>query len=196
MNGDLLELNRKNRGLEPMGALSKTIPTIKVAFRPQERLLGEKVQNLITRLSKDGVQFKEGSFASVRTMGGFCHFPDLPTLLKVKGHQDLPSFTVIEYDPIRRAFIINGDGQGSLALEISWYCFRAFPDDVLVLGLPSSTKEGNDVTERDDDRIRNYLGMLKAWKGQSRTDFLGFSLLKAKNLDVDAENLIENEIKV
>jgi hypothetical protein len=178
-------------GLDLSGPLSRTIPTIKVAFRPQSRLLEEKVKNAILRLKEGGVTFGTGSFASVRTMEGFCHFPNIHALTGNRSELENNSFTVIDHDPCRRSFCISGEGEGTIALEISWFCLRAFTEDVLVIGLPTGDGKSGNVPEGTQERLEHYLGLLKEWKTSRKVASSGYSLYRGSDLKVTAEQLTD-----
>jgi len=189
MSDDPFGTMKGGGGLDLMGPLSRTIPVIKVAFRPQSRLLEEKVRNVIVRLKDEGVTFGQGSFASVRTMEGFCHFPDIVALIREGSELESRSFTVIDHDPSRRTFCISGEGEGSTALEISWFCLRAFPEDVLVIGSPDENEKDDHVPEGVQERLDHYLGMLRAWKGSRTIASSGYALYRGQDLKVTSERL-------
>jgi len=189
MSDDPLRMKTGGGGLDLRGPLSRSIPTIKVAFRPQNRLLGEKVGNAVHRLKDEGMLFGPGSFASVRTMEGFCHFPDLRALTDERSELESTSFTVIDHDPTRRSFCISGDGEGSIALEISWFCLRAFPNDMIVIGLPADDEKSENVPEGPQERLEHYLGMLRDWKLSQNIKSSGYVLYRGPDLKVTADQL-------
>lgn len=191
MSDDPLRTKTDGGGLDLRGPLSRTIPVIKVAFRPQSRLLEEKVRNTILRLKEGGVTFGTGSFASVRTMEGFCHFPNIDALTGNRSELEDNSFTVIDHDPSRRSFCISGEGEGTIAMEISWFCLRAFPEDVLVIGIPTDDGKGGNVPEGTQERLEHYLGLLREWKTSRKVASSGYSLFRGQDIKVTAEQLTD-----
>ncbi|MGA1793470.1 MAG: hypothetical protein ACMUHM_05930 [Thermoplasmatota archaeon] len=147
-------------GLSDHTPLGSRIGRVKVAVRPPDPVLLEKLQTGIMELSERGVKVPEGSSMAVRSIDGFYYIPDLTGSL---GTPDPEIVSIINYDPVRRTFILSGNGSVDDTTELFWFAFEAFGKDHVLFkgGIAGGVYRSPDDL---DQRLEFNLGILRSWK--------------------------------
>jgi hypothetical protein len=124
-------------------------------------LLLEKLSNRLSELRNQGVELPDPASMAIRSVDGFYHFPSLVAL--AAGSED-NVISVVNYDPVRRTFLLSKDGKPDDIMELFWFGFETFPKDMILL---YTSPEGGDelsYPEDMDTRVNLSLGIMREWK--------------------------------
>ncbi|MBN1538942.1 MAG: hypothetical protein JW939_02270 [Candidatus Thermoplasmatota archaeon] len=150
-------------GLSGDTPLGSRIGGVKVAVRPPDPILMERLSKNLRDLASKGVKVPDGSSLAVRSIDGFYYFRDL-----MASSRDPASgvVSIVNYDPVRRTFILSGNGEVDERCELFWFAFEAFREDH-VLFHSSGDLYPDSRPELLEERISFNIGILQKWKEQN-----------------------------
>jgi hypothetical protein len=153
-------------GLTTSTPLGGRIGKVQVAVRPPDPILIERITEGIDELGKKGIELPLRSSLGVRSVDGFYHFRSLRDI-GTKVQPDVIS--VVNYDPVRRTFILSGKGELNDISEFIWFAFEAFPMELIIF---HSGTEDEEFTSPDqmDERVSFHLSKLRIWKDHQVLD--------------------------
>jgi len=160
----------------PLGA---RIGIVKVAIRPPDPMLLEKIQTGLKELKDKGIVLPESASMAVRSIDGFYYFRDLKASM---GPSEADLVSIVNYDPVRRTFILSGNGTVDDVGELFWFAFEAFDNDHVLF------REGKGEThfrspDDMDQRVEMNLGILRSWKEEHLVRIKDQVLWRGPDLD-------------
>ncbi|MBN1389511.1 MAG: hypothetical protein JXA22_02600 [Candidatus Thermoplasmatota archaeon] len=147
-------------GLSDETPLGARIGRVKVAVRPPDPVLMEKISEKFKEMSSNGVKIPRGSSLAVRSIDGFYYLRDAGYSMK-DPLSDVVS--VVNYDPVRRTFILSGNGEVDDGGELFWFAFEAFPEDNVLFHVPEDP-QGLVAPDDQKERISFNIGILERWR--------------------------------
>ncbi len=156
------------KGFPPLDGLNSKVPLggkighIKVGVRPVDPLLMERLTDRLAELQNEGTKLPDPAEMAVRSIDGFYHFPSLISIAEGKQESVV---SVVNYDPVRRTFLLSKDGEPRDIMELFWFGFETFPGDMLLVHIPPA--DGNDLRSPEDmdRRVELSLAIMRDWKG-------------------------------
>jgi len=148
-------------GLKSRTPLGGKIGHVKVGVRPVDPVLVERISGRLGELKEKGVDLPDPASLAIRSVDGFYFFPSLSDLSR--GDQE-KVISVINYDPVRRTFLLSRDGEPNEIMELFWFGFETFPTDMVLLYLPFEYGNGLNPPEDTGSRINLNIGIMKEWK--------------------------------
>ena len=146
-------------GLKDQTPLGGRIGVVKVAVRPPDPLLMERIADGLDEVISRGVKIPGGSSMAVRSIDGFYYIRKLQG--SVRGSEP-GVVSVVNYDPVRRTFILSGSGEVDDAGELFWFAFEAFVEDS-VLFLDPGENGPFCLPDGLKGRVSKNLNILKDW---------------------------------
>jgi hypothetical protein len=174
-------------GLSTDMPLGSRIGRIQVAVRPPDPFLVEKITDRIKEIKKKGIHLPENSSLAIRSVDGFYYIRSMTTLDSA-GESQIVS--IVNYDPVRRTFILSGNGDLDDLCEFYWYAFEAFTMDLVIYHTSGSDEEFRSPDQMDD-RVSFNLSKLKVWKDERILEEGSHLFWKGKGLDDLFEFLVE-----
>jgi hypothetical protein len=174
-------------GLSMDMPLGSRIGRIQVAVRPPDPFLIERITDRVKEIKKMGILLPEDSSLAIRSVDGFYYIKSMTTLDSA-GEPEIVS--IVNYDPVRRTFILSGKGELDDLCEFYWFAFEAFLMD-LVIYHTSGTDEEFRAPDQMDDRVSFNLSKLKVWKDEQVLEDGSHIFWKGKGLDDLFEFLVE-----
>lgn len=182
MKRDLMKMD-PGQGLAPPGPLSLRSSTMKVAVRPPDIPIMDKISELMGILKEKGIVMPSASSICIRSIDGFIQF-------KVLTEKEIPPSSVlrvIEFDPSRGTFIVSGDVDADLVTEMAWYVLKALPDIHLLLFIPLQgeevDKDQSSLPMDKEGRIRMMLDLASRLKEKDRVEIHGYEIIEGRTMD-------------
>ncbi|MGA1848844.1 MAG: hypothetical protein ACMUHB_05840 [Thermoplasmatota archaeon] len=174
------------KGFPPLDGLKSNVPLggkighIKVGVRPVDPLLMERLTDRLADLQEQGVKLPDPAEMAVRSIDGFYHFPSMLSI--ARGEQE-NVVSVVNYDPVRRTFLLSKDGEPRDIMELFWFGFETFPGDMILVHMPPV--DGNDLRspENLDRRVELSLAIMRDWKGSRILRHPTGTYWRGENLD-------------
>lgn len=147
-------------GLSTDMPLGSRIGRVQVAVRPPDPVLIERIGDRLKELKEKGISIPDNSSLAVRSVDGYYYFRSLNTLGSDKG-SDIVS--IVNYDPVRRTFILSGNGVLDDLCEFFWYTFEAFSTDMMIFHSNSSNEDFR-APDQMDERVSFNISRLQSWR--------------------------------
>jgi len=169
----------RKKGLADNTPLGARIGMVKVAIRPPDPILLDRLQVGIKELKEKGIHLPESSSLAIRSIDGFYYFRDLK---ETPGRSDNDLVSIVNYDPVRRTFILSGNGDVDDTGELFWFAFEAFESDHVLF---REGMGGADFHSPDDmgQRVEMNLGILRSWKEERLVRIKDQLLWRGPDLD-------------
>lgn len=166
-------------GLSAETPLGSRIGGIKVAIRPPDPILMERLSRGLKDLASKGVKVPDGSSLAIRSIDGFYYFRDLAASSSDPASNVV---SIVNYDPVRRTFILSGNGVVDDRCELFWFAFEAFPEDhVLFHSSGDLVPDGSlDLLE---ERLSFNFGILKSWNKENSLKNGAVFLFRGRDLN-------------
>ncbi|MEA3558395.1 MAG: hypothetical protein U9R75_03990 [Candidatus Thermoplasmatota archaeon] len=167
-------------GLTRRSPLEGGIGMVQIAVRPVDPILVEKLRDGLKEIEGLNKKLMWGSSLGVRSIDGFHYFPDLVSIAR---DPSVLSMSIVQYDPVRRTFLISGSGSsGNAEMELLWYAFEVFRSDQIILMFRSA--EGGELhpPEQMDGRVNYFLSRIDGWKDSTVLKTDGMVLWRGADL--------------
>lgn len=149
-------------GLSDNTPLGARIGRVQVAVRPIDPVLMERIGERFREISEKGIEVPKGASLAIRSVDGFYYVPTIGSL----STDDLARVvSIVNYDPVRRTFILSGSGMVDDLCELFWYAFEAFPSDTMIFHDGGSEEEIR-APDQMDARVSFNISRLHMWKEQ------------------------------
>jgi hypothetical protein len=172
-------------GFEEIGPLRGKVSSVRIAFRPVEPLLEERISSLMSELRSADPPQSSSLALAVRAVDGF--FVTTGRSDPLRGPLSL--VRVIEYDPIRQVFLLAGDRDPDPWAVLFWYCFKVFPQD----GVACAFGDPGEPVFPDEPEARagSLLGCMSRWKVENPLRYLDRSLFRCPTMDTLRDHLLK-----
>ncbi len=193
MKRDIMKLD-PGQGLAPPGPLSLNNSTMKVAVRPPDIPVMDRMSELMESIKEKGVVIPSASSICMRSIDGFIQF-------KVLTEKEIPPSSVlrvIEFDPSRGTFIVSGDVDADLVTEMAWYVLKALPDIHLLLFIPLQGGEvdpNKSLPMDREGRIRMMLDLASLLKDKDRVEFHDYEIIEGRTMDELKNSIIRYKLE-
>lgn len=147
-------------GLSTDMPLGSRIGRVQVAVRPPDPVLIERITDRLKEIKGKGISIPDGASLAVRSVDGFYY---IRSLNKIDLNLEPDIVSIVNYDPVRRTFILSGNGELDDVCEFFWYAFEAFSTDMILF---HSNTSGDKFKAPDqmDARVSFNLSKLQVWK--------------------------------
>jgi hypothetical protein len=186
----------KGEGFPPFDGLKSRTPLggkighIKVGVRPVDPLLLERISDRLIGLKEKGIELPDPAEMAVRSVDGFYHF--LSILSLAEGKED-NIVSVVNYDPVRRTFLLSKDGEPDDVMELFWFGFETFPEDMILVYIPPEKDHSLRSPEDLDRRVELSLGVMREWKDSRLLVHSTGTYWRGKNLDSLMDYIMEDQ---
>jgi hypothetical protein len=148
------------KGLTDNTPLGARIGRVQVAVRPPDPVLMDRIKETIGDAIEKGTILPLNSSLAIRSVDGFYFIEDLNGFLK---GPDTKIVSVVNYDPVRRTFILSGSGEVNDLCELIWYGFEAFTTDTIIF-YTRGDQDPIKSPDQMDARVSYNISRLTLWK--------------------------------
>jgi hypothetical protein len=171
-------------GFKEIGPLRGRTSSVRVAFRPVDPLMEERVREMASRIKAASPPDDLHLSFAVRSVDGF--YVTSEGSDPIRGVLSL--VRVIEYDVTRGVFLVSGDRDPDPWAAFYWFCLRVFPQDGAAC--VTGGKGGPKLPDNAEARARAMISAMAEWKKGNPLDHGGHTLFRCASLGQMEEHIL------